>query len=37
VTGHDYRSVAAPIRLELPELDRVAAQSLSRLGEAAGD
>jgi hypothetical protein len=37
VTGHDYRSVAARIRQELPELDRVARRASRAWASASGD
>jgi len=37
VTGHDYRSVAARIRQELPELDRVARRASRAWASASND
>ena len=37
MTGHDYRSVAARIRQELPELDRVARRASRAWASASGD
>jgi len=37
VTGHDYRSVAARIRQELPELDRVARRASRAWASASSD
>jgi hypothetical protein len=37
VTGHDYRSVAARIRQELPELDRVARRASRAWASASAD
>ena len=37
MTGHDYRSVAARIRQELPELDRVARRASRAWASASAD
>jgi hypothetical protein len=37
VTGHDYRSIAARIRQELPELDRVAQRAIRAWAAASGE
>lgn len=37
MTGHDYRSIAARIRQELPELDRVAQRAIRAWASASGE